>query len=70
MKKLLISLIFLAGAGIAVYVFAGEPSSLVTICDGKCFQGKSENGPWKAIKAGDKLTGDIYLKTDENSRLE
>jgi len=61
---ILISVVF------GIYVFAAESSSTVTICEGKCYQGKSENGPWKEIKQGDKIAQDIFLRTDENSRLE
>ncbi len=68
----IVKLIFLSVfvAAIAFYVFASESSSRVTICEGKCFRGKSENGPWQPIKEGDKITQEIFLKTDENSRLE
>jgi hypothetical protein len=70
MRKLTILFILGALLGIVAIVLAAENSSYVTICEGKCYQGKSENGPWKEIKSGDKLSGEIYLKTDENSRLE
>ncbi|MGB9599407.1 MAG: FecR family protein [Myxococcota bacterium] len=70
MKKLIILFIFFASSGLAMLVFSSELTSQVTICEGKCYQGKSENGPWKELKGGEKLSGDIYLRTDENSRLE
>ena len=69
-KTILLASFILLGAVFGIYVFAAESSSTVTICEGKCYQGKSENGPWKELKQGDKLSGDLYLKTDENSRLE
>ncbi len=71
MKKLyILSIAVIITIAIGIYVFAAESTSSVTLCEGKCYQAKSENGPWKEIKQGDKLTQDIYLKTDENSRLE
>lgn len=65
---LMVSTIIVAAIGI--YVAAAESAATVTICEGECFQGKSESGPWKEIRQGDRLSGDIYLKTGENSRLE
>lgn len=70
MRKFSLILAIIASISVSIYLKANEPSPYVSLCEGKCFQGKAENGPWKAIKAGDKLTSDVYLKTDENSRLE
>lgn len=71
MRKLYILMVSaLIVVAIGIYGAAAESASTVTICEGKCFQGKSENGPWKEIRQGDRLSGDIYLKTEESSRLE
>lgn len=70
MKNIYLSLLLVCVIGIAFYLYAADAGGQVTICEGKCYIGKSDSGPWKEIKAGEKISGDVYLKTDESSRLE
>ncbi|MCX7943764.1 MAG: FecR family protein [Deltaproteobacteria bacterium] len=69
MRKLAVMTVLLIHV-IVFYVIAAEDHAYITICEGKCYYGKSESGPWKLLKVGDKVGSDIYLKTDENSKLE